>query len=318
MKESALTKTTWVYIDKNTTKDSIYKQLGKGAENFDNLTNLKLAEKVLALRSHSNIEQMYGAYRLDSGMCAAKIMNRILRHEQTPVKVTFHDVRLLTDLAGRFSSKLMADSTEFLNAMLAPEFLSEAQTDSANVIGIFLPDTYEFYWTIEPDKFVRKMLAEYYKFWTEERTEKAKALCLTKKEIEIICSIAEEETQNRAERGIVARLYLNRFLIGMPLQADPTVKFAVGDFSIRRITGTHLSFQSPYNTYLNNGLTPGPIRIVEKATIDSFLNSKPHNYIYMCAKEDFSGTHNFATNFADHQRNAAKYHAALNKLEKKN
>ena len=156
------------------------------------------------------------------------------------------------------------------------------------------------------------MLAEHRKFWNDERKAKAQNLGITPQQATIICSIAEEETQNRAERGVVARLYLNRLNIGMPLQADPTVKYAVGDFSLRRVLNIHLEKDSPYNTYKVAGLPPGPIRMVDKRTIDALLNSKPHKYLYMCAKEDFSGTHNFATSLGEHLRNAARYHAALN------
>ena len=301
----------WIYIDPNTTTADIYKQLQKSNMTLDELGYVQIAERLYTQKEGGDLSKCYGAYQLKEGMAAAKIVTRILRRQQTPVKVTFNEARLLTELAGKMSSRLMCDSLSMLNAMLAPEFLAECGSDSANVIGIFLPDTYEVYWDTTADSFVRKMLAEYRKFWNEKRCEKAKALGITPQQATIICSIAEEETQDRAERGVVARLYLNRLNIGMPLQADPTVKYAVGDFTLRRVLNVHLATDSPYNTYKVAGLPPGPIRMVDKRTIDALLDSKPHQYLYMCAKEDFSGTHNFATSLGQHLRNAARYHAAL-------
>ena len=178
---------------------------------------------------------------------------------------------------------------------------------------MFLPDTYQFYWTTSVDDFLTRMKREYDKFWTEDRIKKAEKMGLTPNEVSIIASIAEEETNNVKERGVVGRLYINRVQKNMPLQADPTVKFALQDFSLRRIKSEHLKVNSPYNTYKNTGLPPGPIRIPNKTTIDSILDSEPHDFIYMCAKEDFSGLHNFATNYKEHQQNATKYRNALNR-----
>lgn len=316
MKKPVLHKDIWVYIDEDTNSSDIYKQLELGEMSLEELGYVQIAEKIYKKKEGGALENNHGAYHLESGLTAAKIVTRILRHQQSPIKMTFNEARLVSDLAGKMSSKLMTDSISMLKAILDPEFIKECDTDSANVIGFFLPDTYEVYWDITPEKFVRRMLSEYKKFWSDERIAKAEALGITPKQATIICSIAEEETQNRAERGVVARLYLNRLNIGMPLQADPTVKFAVGDFTIRRVLNSHLEKDSPYNTYKVAGLPPGPIRIVEKSTINSLLDSKPHNYLYMCAKEDFSGTHNFATNLSAHLQNAARYHAALDKYLK--
>ena len=178
--------------------------------------------------------------------------------------------------------------------------------------ALFIPNTYEIYWNISADKFIRRMKREYDAFWTPERLKKAEEIGLTPVEASILASIVEEETAASDEYPIVAGLYINRLHAGIPLQADPTVKFAVGDFSLQRILFEHLEIDSPYNTYINTGLPPGPIRIPSKKGIDSVLNYTKHNYIYMCAKEDFSGTHNFASNYADHMANARKYWKALN------
>ncbi len=253
-----------------------------------------------------------GAYKLVNGMTALQVARKLALHQQDPVRVTFNNARLKEQVAGKMARTLMCDSTAILNAMLDPAFLAEANVDTANVGILFLPDTYEVYWNINPQDLVRRMLKEYNRFWNEKRKEQAKALELSPREISILASIAEEETSNRHERGVVARLYWNRLQKGMLLQADPTVKFAMGDFALKRILLRHLEVDSPYNTYRYVGLPPGPIRVVEKATIDTILNSRPNDYLYMCAKPDFSGRHNFATNLGEHTRNADAYHRALN------
>ena len=162
------------------------------------------------------------------------------------------------------------------------------------------------------DDFFKRMQTEHKRFWNDERLAQATAIGMTPEEVCTLASIVEEETNNNEEKPMVAGLYINRLHTGMPLQADPTIKFALQDFGLRRITNEHLKVNSPYNTYINSGLPPGPIRIPSKKGLDSVLNYTKHNYIYMCAKEDFSGTHNFASNYADHMANARKYWKALN------
>ena len=179
---------------------------------------------------------------------------------------------------------------------------------------LILPNTYEVYWNIMPEQFIARMMKERRKFWNEERLAKAKALNMTPEEVATLASIVDEETNNNAEKPIVAGLYINRLKRNIPLQADPTVKFALGDFARKRILLADLEVESPYNTYKRTGLPPGPIRIATIAGIESVLNYARHNYIYMCAKEDFSGTHNFATTLSEHNANARRYQEALNKL----
>ena len=316
-KKPALQQDSWVYIAPGTSEADIYSQLENNGVTKESIGLIKTAQSYIEKKEGRKLTESFGAYKLRKGLAPARVLTTILRHLQTPVRVSFNEARLLPDLAGKMSKGLMCDSVSMLSAMLDPEFIAECETDTANIISIFLPDTYEVYWDMTPEKFVRKMLTEYRNFWNEDRQAKAKALGITPKQASIICSIAEEETQNRAERGVVARLYLNRVQIGMPLQADPTVKYALGDFTLKRILLSHLETDSPYNTYRVAGLPPGPIRMVEKATINALLDSEPHKYLYMCAKEDFSGTHNFATNLSEHNRNAERYHAALNRLKNK-
>jgi len=299
----------WIFVRQGDNPEQIEEQLQAMGGDTQMLW-YSVARKAYGL-DKSLQKKSSGAYHINKGMTIAQVVRKIARHQQDPVKLTFIGARTLEDLAGHMAKGIEADSVQILQAMHEPQFLTECGCDEANLPGIFLPDTYEVYWNISPEKLMKRLLTEYQKFWNDERKALAQQLDLNPQQVSILCSIAEEETANRQERGVVARLYWNRFHIGMPLQADPTVKYAVGDFTLRRILNKHLKVESPYNTYLHGGLPPGPIRIVEKATIDSFLHSTPHKYLYMCAKEDFSGLHNFAINLRDHQRNATKYHQAL-------
>lgn len=295
----------WLYIQGQTISDPSL---------LDN-DRIQTALKLMKFDERLQNGSMDGAYRIDSGMTPMQVSRKLTRRMQDPVKLTFHDIRLKEQWAGRVAERLMCDSAAILEAMLDPKFLEEAETDVQNVCGILLPDTYEVYWTITPQDLMQRMLKEYRRFWNESRQAKAESLGLTPQEVVTLGSIAEEETQNRSERGTVAMLYWNRLQMMMPLQADPTVKYALGNFGLKRILNVHLETESPYNTYKHEGLPPGPIRLVEKATIDTILNAKMHPYLYMCAKPDFSGRHNFATTYGQHLRNAEAYHAALNRLK---
>ena len=296
------TETHWLYI------------VGDSVSNPELLAadEIQWAMKLTEYDERLHQGKLEGAYKLVGGMTATQVARKLALHQQDPVRVTFNNARLKEQVAGKMARTLMCDSAAILKAMLDPAFLAEAKVDAANVASIFLPDTYEVYWNIKPEELMQRMLREYNRFWNEKRQQQAQALNLSPREVSILASIAEEETTNRHERGTVARLYWNRLQQGMLLQADPTVKFAQGDFALKRILLRHLEVDSPYNTYRYAGLPPGPIRVVEKATIDTILNSRPNNYLYMCAKPDFSGRHNFATSLAEHLRNADAYHQALN------
>lgn len=257
-----------------------------------------------------DVAKAHGAYRIAPGSSPVKIYRMLKNGAQTPVKLTFNNIRTLGQLASRVAECVEADSAAFMAA--CDSILPPLGFKRPEYVAAFLPDTYEFYWTTAPEKIVGRLADFRNRFWNDDRRNKAKALGLTPVQVATVASIAEEETNDRAERGTVARLYLNRVHKGMKLQADPTVKYAVGDFSLRRITGAHLGVNSPYNTYRNDGLPPGPIRVAAAATLDAVLDSKPHKYLYMCAKDDFSGRHNFAEDYARHQENARRYHKALN------
>lgn len=253
----------------------------------------------------------HGAYRVETGQTAWTTARNILRGRQTPVKVRWHNVRTIDQMAETVADDMEFSDRDFLAA--CEQVLGPEGFDDATYAAAFLPDTYEFYWSARPEEVVEKLYGYHLKFWTDERKARARELGLTPVGVATIASIVEEETAKADERSKVARLYINRLQKGMPLQADPTVKFAIGDFGIRRITHEMLRTPSPYNTYLNDGLPPGPIRIAAKTTLEAVLDAPGHDYLYMCAKDDFSGYHNFASDYATHLANARRYQAELDR-----
>lgn len=298
-------KAEWVYVDSTMTEERLLEMLPR------QLGNAGGKAAVLWRLGGGDMSRAAGAYRIDPGMTSLDIYRTISRGRQTPVKLTFNNVRTLGQLAARVGERMAADSASFVAA--CNDVLPAAGFKKPGYIAAFLPDTYEFYWTASPKYVVETLLKHRNGFWTDERRAKAKALGLSPVEVATVASIAEEETNDRAERAVVGRLYINRLDKGMKLQADPTVKYAVGDFTLRRIRGEHLKCRSPYNTYQVDGLPPGPIRVPTGAAMDDVLNAPHHNYIYMCAKEDFSGYHNFASDYATHQANARRYQQELNR-----
>lgn len=260
-----------------------------------------------------DLSQRVAAYNVNEGDSPLDVAKTIRNFSQVGLKVTINNIRTLDQLAQRASNRLMMTDEQLLELLKDPAFCDSLGKTPQTIATLFLPDTYEFYYAVTPRQFVNLFAAYYCKFWNEERLAKAQALGLSPDEVATIASIVEEETAKSDERGKVARLYINRLRIGMKLQADPTVKFAIGDFSLRRINYEHLKIQSPYNTYLVKGLPPGPIRLPEKATLDAVLDAPEHNYIFMCAKEDFSGYHNFSADYSQHLQNARRYQAELNR-----
>lgn len=253
----------------------------------------------------------HGAYRVEPGHTAIGTARRLATGRQTPVRLTFNNIRTMNQLAARIGAVMECEADTFraaVDSVLAAEGYREPE-----YVAAFMPDTYEMYWTAEAPAIVKRLLSYRDDFWTEERLSKAKALGLTPVEVATLASIVEEESNKRDEHPMIARLYLNRLNRGMRLQADPTVKFATGDFALRRIRGKHLGIRSPYNTYLNAGLPPGPIRVADGRAIDAVLDAPEGKALYMCARPDFSGYHDFATDYATHRVNARRYQEALNK-----
>ncbi len=253
-----------------------------------------------------------GAYVIPEGMSAFTAARRIKNGAQDGLKFTFNNVRTLDEWTQRWGETFMAGPDEMRKALKDTTLCAKYSKTPQTIACLLMPDTYEFYWNVTPEKVLDRLFDYYKDFWTSERKAKAERLGLTPDEVATVASIVEEETSKADERGKVARLYLNRYHKGMRLQADPTVKFAIGDFSIKRITVPMTEINSPYNTYRVNGLPPGPIRLPEKSTIDAVLNAPEHDYLYMCARADFSGYHDFTRDYASHLDNAHRYQAALN------
>lgn len=300
-------KTIYIYIDRDDTSDSILHKV-EVAGNSNSMTGFKLLAKHrgwgTAIRT--------GKYAIKPNDDAYKLYKRLSRGNKEAVNLTVGSTRTIDLLARSLSRQLMIDSTEIAAVLHDTAMHKRLGYDETTITSLIIPDTYQVYWDMSANDLINRLTKEHDRFWNEKRIAQAEAIGLTPQEICTLASIVDEETNNNPEKPIVAGLYINRIKRGIPLQADPTVKYAVGDFTLRRITNEHLKFESPYNTYLNAGLPPGPIRIPTKQGIESVLNHAQHNYIYMCAKEDLSGTHNFAATYSEHMRNARKYWNALN------
>ena len=258
----------------------------------------------LAKKTHYNEKVHPGRYILTDGMTNQQLINMLRMGHQTPVKVVFNNMRTVEQLAGRISEQIEADSLSIIN-----EINNNPDVDATT----FIPNTYEFYWNTDADDFIAKMVAEHNRFWNETRLAKAKEKKLTPRQVSILASIIDKETTKTSEMPRIAGVYLNRLNKRWPLQADPTLVYALGDYNIRRVLEVHKKIDSPYNTYKYPGLPPGPICIPSIAAIDAVLNAEKHNYFYFCAKDDLSGYHVFAKNITEHNRNADKYRKALNK-----
>lgn len=259
---------------------------------------------------------MKGKYEIGASENNFQIIKKLRHGQHYPVKFTINNIRTQQQLLHQIASfHFLFDISELETLLSDSIFLANYGLTTATAIAIFQPNTYEFYYDISAKDFFDKMYGYYQKFWTKSRLEKADSIGLTPIEVATLASIVEEENFKECEKAVIAGLYMNRLHIDMLLQADPTLKFALGDFSIKRVYEKHTQVDSPYNTYKYKGLPPGPIRIPNYSTIDSVLNYRHHNYLYMCAKEDFSGTHNFTDSYRQHLINSRKYHDALSAME---
>lgn len=253
-----------------------------------------------------------GRYVIPSGTGLNTLLNRLRSGEQDPVRVTFTNIRTLEQLAGQVARYIEVDSVTMLDALRDPALAQRAGLRPETMICLFLPNTYEVWWTERPEAFVRRMEKEHKRFWNEQRAAKAKALGLSPVEVSTLASIVQAETARRDEAPVIAGVYLNRLRIGMPLQADPTLKFALGVDSVNRVLDRDKLVDSPYNTYTHAGLPPGPINMPEPGSIDAVLNAQRHEYLYFCARETLDGYSNFARTYEQHQVNARRYQRALN------
>ena len=294
--------TQYVYIDDNDDLDSVSNKLLPIASE-----PAITAFKTLARHGGYAEKIRSGRYAIKPGENALTVFRNLKNGHQEPVMLTIPESRTMDRLAGSLSRKLMVDSTVLAICLQDNDFCQRYGCDTSTIACLFVPNTYEVYWNTSIDNLMERMQKEHKHFWNDERTKKASAIGLTPNEVCTLASIIDEETANNAEKPMIAGMYLNRIQKGMPLQADPTIKFALKNFALKRFY-----HDSPYNTYRKEGLPPGPIKIASIAGIDAVLNRVAHNYLYMCAKEDFSGTHNFAVSYSDHLRNAARYSKALN------
>lgn len=254
-----------------------------------------------------------GHYIIRNGMNNNQLLNMLRSGNQTPIDFTFNNIRTIEQFAGKADEQLELDSTSLIKVLNEDSLLKKMGFDKETYASLFIPNTYELYWNINPEDFIEKMTNEYKIFWNESRLQKAKEINLTPIEVSILASIVDKETTKTSEMSRIAGVYLNRINKKWLLQADPTLVFALGDFEIKRVLDIHKEIESPYNTYKYVGLPPGPICIPSIAAIDAVLNAEKHKYFYFCAKDDLSGYHVFARNMREHNANAEKYRRALNK-----
>ena len=299
-------KAAYIMIDQDDTKDSVFTKL----EPVVTPTALKTIKFLTSMTSYGDHIRT-GRYEVGKEG-AFTTFRHIKNGIQAPMMLTIPSVRTLDRLAEEVGKRMMFSSNELLDSLQDSTVCHRYGFTKETIPCMFIPNTYDLFWNTSITNFLDRMKKEYDRFWTSARKEKAKTIGLTPEEVTTLASIVEEETANDGEKPMVAGMYINRLNIDMLLQADPTVKFALKNFEAKRIYNSMLSADSPYNTYKYKGLPPGPIRIPSVVGIDAVLNHTHHDYLYMCAKEDFSGTHNFAKTFSEHQANAAKYVKALN------
>lgn len=300
-------KQEYLYIHTGENFDSVYKTIRDEGLVKDTTTfswaahNMKYINRVKP-----------GKYRLHQGMSNRKLINMLASGAQEPVEVAFHVFRTKEQFAAFISKKLETDSTTLLRYLDSAQFVQQYGFNTDNAFVMIMPDTYQLYWNISPETFFKRMYTHYQSFWTPARKQRAAAIGLTVPEVSILASIVDAEAVYDDEMPTIAGLYLNRLNKGIKLEADPTVIFAMHDFTIHRVLNKYLVVNSPYNTYLHTGLPPGPIMMPSVNAVKSVLNYKKSDYLYMVAKEDFSNRHNFATNVAQHLINAHKFQKALN------
>ena len=297
----------YLFIDDDDTQDSVLVKLQP-------LTAPAGLASLSTLLRHSDYSEHVrsGRYAIEPSDGPITVFRRLKNGQQSSFNLTIPEVRTLDRLAAVLGQKLMLDSATIADALYSQETCQQYGYDTTTIAAMFVPNTYDVYWNMSTDKLLERIQKEHDHFWQGEREAKAAQMQLTPVEICTLASIIDEETANNAEKPMIAGMYLNRLKQNMPLQADPTIKFALKQFELKRIWQKLLQIDSPYNTYKNEGLPPGPIKIASIKGIEAVLDAISHDYLYMCAKEDFSGTHNFAVTYKEHLQNAAKYAKALN------
>jgi len=298
----------YVYIDEDDTVDSVYHKLDATCKPRQ-MMGMRCAGFLLQYKKHLHA----GRYETGEGVSTLRLLRNLRSGHQAEVHLTLPVVHTLGDMAARLAQELQADSAEIARAFTDTVALKRLNVKPEMAMALFIPNTYDVYWNITPQQLLKRMKRERDAYWDTSRAALAREQGLTPDEAYTLASIVEQESANEQERPMIAQMYLNRLRIGMKLQADPTVKFALGNFSLRRIMHEHLATDSPYNTYKYAGLPPGPICIPSLNAIKAVLHPAKHDYLYMCAKPDFSGTHNFARTYEEHHENARLYSEALDK-----
>lgn len=297
-----------IFIDTNDNIDSVYVKLETAlkqpvSKGFKLLVdNKKYAENIKP-----------GNYKITTKDTNKSLFTKLWKGYESPVRLVFNNIRTKEQLASKLSKQIQLDSLEIITAFNDYEFLDKYGYSPETITSLFIPNTYEVYWATSMPDLLQRFKREYAVFWNIDRLNKAEKIGFSPLEISIIASIVEEETSMADEKPTVAGLYINRLKRGIPLQADPTLKFALNNFTIKRLLDVDKQVESPYNTYMYAGLPPGPIRLPSIEGLESVLNYAEHEYLYMCAKEDFSGRHNFATNLRDHNNNSIRYRKELNR-----
>lgn len=297
-----------IFIRPHDTADSVLLSIIQS----DPLAKTKALKFILDRRDYDSHIRT-GCYTVKSGALPKQVADMLTGGMQTPVRLTINSTRTVGQMARAIAGQVMIDSASIVNLLNNPVFLDSIGYTPANVYCMIIPNTYEVYWNISADALISRLVRERDRFWNRERQDKAGSIGLTPQQVTTLASIIEEETAKNDELPIVAGLYMNRLHRNMPLQADPTVVFALGGERPKRVLKVHLEVDSPYNTYKYPGLPPAPIRFVSTRSIDAVLNYSKHNYLYMCAKEDFSGYHNFTSSLSQHNANAARYQRALSR-----
>jgi len=297
----------FLYIPTGSSYEEVWQQIDE--MNF--LIDKKSFQWVVQKKGYTDLVKP-GRYRIEDGMSNNELINILRSGNQAPVMVIFNNMRTLDKLAGKVAKYLEADSVELRSHLLDPEVPGKYGFKPETFMAMFIPNTYEMYWSSAPKDFTDRMAKEYEIFW-EKRDRKLGKIGLDRVEVSTLASLVDEETLYDEENERVAGVYMNRLEIGMPLQSCPTLKYALNDWTITRVLTKYKEVESLYNTYKHKGLPPGPIMMPSVSAIDGVLNYENHNYLYMCAKADFSGKHAFARNLKQHNSNAAEYQRELNR-----
>jgi len=320
---AAYTVYNWIYEPNVSIEEENFKLTIPSKSSFQSVTELLAKEELIEdeksfsfvakLMKYDKTNVPAGQYEIKNGWSNRELISMLRSGNQKSVTVTFNNHRKIDEFAGKVSSYLEIDSLELLQYILDPHTLDTYEKDTQNVMSLFIPNSYKYFWNIDKEDLVQKLADEGEKFWSKNNREQKREMAgITREEVYTLASIVEKESLLKKEKPIIAGVYLNRIKRDIALQADPTVVFGVGDFTIRRVLNKHLEYDSPYNTYLYPGLPPGPIYMPSIESIDAVLEPKEHQYLYFCAKPGFDGGHLFAANLTAHNKNANDYHRWLN------